>query len=119
MEAHTVSRLQGSPAGCGALHTGGVNAKMQTFPSLQSASLLHSSAAKDACAKDTAAIIAIGNRNFLNMLFPFLRGLRMETTPSIGLDFVNLFRCVIACSPMMWWVEETVMSLSRQPGVQQ
>ena len=43
----------------------------------------------------------------------------METTPSIGLDFVNLFRCVTACSPMVWWVEETVMLLSRQPGVQQ
>jgi len=39
---------------------------------------LHSSAAKEACDKDTDTIIAIGNRSFLNMFFPLLFGLRME-----------------------------------------
>jgi hypothetical protein len=46
-DAHTTSRLQGAPAACGGLQTCGVTAKMQTVPTLQSASALHSFAAKD------------------------------------------------------------------------
>ena len=72
LEAHTTSRLQGSPAGCGGLHCGGVKAKIQTLPSLQSASLLHSSAAKAVSGRDSDAITAIGNRYFLRIFGPFL-----------------------------------------------
>jgi len=72
LEAHTTSRLQGSPAGCGGLHWGGVKARIQTLPSLQSASFLHSSAAKEATGRDNEAITAIGNKNFFNIVRPFL-----------------------------------------------
>jgi hypothetical protein len=68
-EAHTTSRLQGAPAACGGLQTCGVTAKMQTLPSLQSVSALHSSAAKDAGdIKDKERIIAVDNKNFLTMV---------------------------------------------------
>jgi hypothetical protein len=68
-DAHTTSRLQGAPAACGGLQTCGVTAKMQTVPTLQSASALHSSAAKDADdIKDKERIIAVDNKNFLSMV---------------------------------------------------
>jgi hypothetical protein len=68
-EAHTTSRLQGAPAACGGLQTCGVTAKMQTLPSLQSASALHSSAAKDADdINDKEWIIAVDNKTFLSMV---------------------------------------------------
>ena len=67
-EAHTTSRLQGAPAACGGLQTCGVTAKMQTLPSLQSASVLHSSAANADDIKDKERIIAVDNKNVLSMV---------------------------------------------------
>jgi hypothetical protein len=74
LEMQTASRLQMAPAGCGALHTCGVKAKMQTLPSLQSLSAWHSSLAasaeKPTCDTDIDAIIAIDNKSFLTMFLP-------------------------------------------------
>jgi hypothetical protein len=71
-EAHTTSRLQGAPAACGGLQTCGVNAKTQIVPSLQSASVLHSSAAKDADdIKDMERTVVVRNIMFLNISLPF------------------------------------------------